>query len=147
MTDFVMENLDLILLISVACGIATAALAYRYKKDPLLWFFVGGFFGLPGVILTALYLLIFEKKPEMALATSQGTVQTTSRGADVSIKTDVDWYYLTPDEETKGPYTFDKMKSLFQQKTLSEFTLVWNESLEDWSTIASLTGLEGKLSE
>lgn len=148
MTDFVMQNLDLLLLISVLCGLCTAYLGFRYKKDPLLWFFIGGFFGLPGVVLSAAYLLLFEKKREVAFATgSQSTMQAAPLETSFEVKTDIAWYYLTPDEETIGPLSFERMQTLYNEKKLSEFTLVWNESFEDWQTIASITGLEKALSQ
>ena len=49
------------------------------------------------------------------------------------------WYYIDENGDKKGPFSFDELK----ESPLSEDTLVWTESMQDWEKAKNVPLLDG----
>ncbi|EYC29231.1 hypothetical protein Y032_0006g2855 [Ancylostoma ceylanicum] len=51
-----------------------------------------------------------------------------------------EWYYATADnnKERLGPFSFDKMKTLYAEKTIFEKTAVWAAGMEKWEPLSKV---------
>jgi hypothetical protein len=58
------------------------------------------------------------------------------RGAGVS----GEWFYAVAGEQA-GPVSWDDLRRLVEQRTLTAADLVWNESMEEWAEAATVEGL------
>jgi len=47
------------------------------------------------------------------------------------------WHIVLPGLEAEGPFSLDEMRDRFATEEVSEKTLVWHESLDDWVSAAS----------
>jgi len=47
------------------------------------------------------------------------------------------WHLVMPAMESEGPLSLSEMKARLQKEEVSEKTLVWHESLEDWVQVAA----------
>lgn len=146
-----LTNKDLLLLIIPA--ILHGALAGWFAKKNLnasfyLWFFLGFMFGI--FSWAALFYLRYLKKNNMErlqsspvlAAISNTTVQVKapeikneSKPLPMILK---EWYYLTPDEETVGPLSFQALKYALLEEEISKDSLVWNEDLSNWTKLETL---------
>jgi len=56
------------------------------------------------------------------------------------------WYYVTDDNQQKGPIKEAEFIKLFQSDTITRETLVWNgKTVQDWCKISSIDGIEDEL--
>jgi len=51
------------------------------------------------------------------------------------------WYYLDHRNEQQGPFTSEKLMSLVEDSSIERQTLVWTESLGEWSPASKVGGL------
>jgi len=144
--DFVMNNLETLLLFSVLTGGLAAFVAKRKEKDPLFWFFIGALFGMIGVFIV-LFFPSAKKEQKLAYAGPEVTEIPQSMPS-LSTLISYEWYYLEADETQVGPVRFFELQEKWHDKEVHKDTLVWNSSLSDWTTISALpnleTGLAGK---
>ncbi|MFK5955233.1 MAG: DUF4339 domain-containing protein [Planctomycetota bacterium] len=47
------------------------------------------------------------------------------------------WHIALPGQDSEGPFTLAEMKHRLQSGALSNKTLVWHESLEDWCVVSA----------
>lgn len=59
--------------------------------------------------------------------------------------TSAQWYYLDADHERQGPIPFEDLDHLWRTGVLVSDTLLWTQAFEDWTALAEVPGLEGKL--
>lgn len=144
--EFVMENLEQILFLSVLMGGLAGFTAKRKGKDPFFWFFVGALFGMLGV-----FFILFAPTRKKKLAYVGGEVRKEqaplpllSPPSYTSFETR-EWFYLTESEEQKGPYSFDALRQAWHTAAIGANTLVWNETLENWKEVHTIQGLEDAL--
>uniref|UniRef100_A0A8R1HPJ1 J domain-containing protein n=1 Tax=Caenorhabditis japonica TaxID=281687 RepID=A0A8R1HPJ1_CAEJA len=50
-----------------------------------------------------------------------------------------EWYYHDKENKQIGPLSFEKMKSLYQEKTIFEKTQVWAAGMDKWMSLAAVT--------
>lgn len=113
---------ELMIFSALAMGGIAAYFAKRKKKDPFLWFCIGAFFGLLGVLY--LYFLVKPaKKAEEPLPRP-------------IIKASADpqkfWYYLDPENNQFGPMSYNALNQAWKDGKVTVDTYVWNEDLESW---------------
>lgn len=114
--------------------IAVGAICSRYAKqrgrNPVGWFFIGLAMGLLGI------LLLFILPQKSALATTAGTTinidEPPVQKKPAPPKTPSYWYYLGSNKTQVGPISKEELQKDLSEGKLSEKTLVWNETLEDW---------------
>ncbi len=110
-------------------GATSAYMARTRGKNPYLWFFLGMFFGVFGIL--ALYLTSRSKKKK-----EPTTIDITPQF--YPIHKDNLWYYLDPANLQNGPMSFDALVGAFKAGKVSDKTYVWNETLENWKPFSDL---------
>lgn len=154
---------------SATFGCLTSYLAYRRGKDPTLWFVIGIFFGVLGIVY--LYLLPFiskEDSDEEKLDNTAAAVAVTgvsngrkdllelagekknSDGKEVPELGDYclhEWHYLDADHDQHGPVDFDYLKLCYREHKISPSTYVWTEGMENWLTIQEMAPLKNSLED
>ena len=114
----------------IVFGAVSAYMARMRGKNPYLWFFLGMFFGVFGLLF-----LFFSSKPKAAAEPKEKTGPTT---IDITPKFDPSfkekfWYYLDPQNQQNGPMSFDALVRAWNEGKVNPQTFVWNEGLETWT--------------
>lgn len=136
-----MENFMTVLM-WLALGLATGYYAKKQGKNPYLWFFVGLFLGIFGLLLLFI-ISTLQKRRLQALQRQQKMQTETSQLAPApslpSLESCVPaeslrrlWYYLDAESRQSGPMSFDAFERDWQQGKIANSTYVWNEELPDW---------------
>lgn len=120
---------DLTTALAFSCLIGTlsAYLAHRRERNPYIWFFVGAFFGILGVI--AVFFAPAKKKAK-PLPLHPLQPEPTIVGPS-----DKFWYYLDPAHQQMGPISFDALKRAWKEGKITLSTYVWYEDLADWKPL------------
>ena len=111
-------------------GSLAAYLSYRRGKNPYLWFFIGFFFGLLGIM--AIFFAPFSKK-KLPPAPAQAVPVFSIPGP-----TDKFWYYLDSSRQQQGPMSHHALVSAWKKGSVTLSTLVWNEELPEWKPLQEL---------
>lgn len=132
----------IVTVVLVLLGSVTAYYAKKRGRDPIIWFLLGMFFGLLGLLL--LFLM-------PSLAENEKTIPNTLSTSVLPNTVSVDypkmvWYYLDSSHKQQGPVTFDALRSMWSTASLFRNSLVWCEGMVDWKRIEELPQLEEKLS-
>ncbi|MCH9609415.1 MAG: hypothetical protein S4CHLAM45_05560 [Chlamydiales bacterium] len=128
----IMQLLNIILF-WIFFGVFSAHFAKRRGRRPFLWFFIGLFLGIFGVIL----LFVLPRRPFVAKAAPKAPQLQRS---EAWLKM---WYYLDPhSKEQCGPFEFPHIAKNWQDKTLTDKTLVWGEGMKEWKHLHDLPDLK-----
>lgn len=128
-------------------GLGTAYFANQRGRDPYLWFAIGLFFGLFGLVF--LFLLPIANDTEEKRKIDDQDEETLLLDPDVQSNT-VDfkfkeWFYLDQSQAQKGPVSFVFIKSLWDDGKINSNTYVWADGMEKWKKIEELKGLSQSL--
>ena len=126
-----------IIVVGLLTGATTAYYAFRQRRSPIIWFAVGFFFGLLGLL--ALFIT-FARKQKM-----RGPKVVTAKVAPKAMhpleqlipaeQTAKLWYYLDPEHQPLGPMSFHALQSAWDKGSLNKDSYVWNEDLTDWNVL------------
>ncbi len=116
------------LALSGCIGALSAYLAIRQGRNPYLWFFIGIFFGLLGVL--AMFFAPVKHKPKQAAPQPLLLTEEIIAGP-----TDKFWYYLDSAHAQKGPMSLSALNKAWKQGTITAQTFVWNEEFSDWKPL------------
>jgi hypothetical protein len=137
----------------VLMGAATSYLAYQRGRDPYIWFAAGIFFG-----VLAMLVLVFlppgKSKEEQEVdqrneeiierrekqIAEEEKIENAQDLFPQSIETK-EWFYLDGARQQQGPFSFYVMNELWQNKDISENSLVWTEGMEEWKQIQDISDL------
>ena len=137
---------------SLAFGLTGACCAKKLKKNPYLWFALGcvwKIYALLFILLPTfvgiLSLFFLKKKvtkgPSFgASATEEVTIEVSPYG-DLNVSPQMEktlWYYLDSDGKTMGPMSFPAFYQARKNGLLSDKTLVWNETLSEWTSFQNV---------
>lgn len=109
-------------------GIFTAYFAKKSNKNPYLWFFLGISFGIFAIL--TLVILNYNRKKEQR--------PKLKKELDIKMTDSRFWYYLTPKNESLGPFSLNKIKTLFLEKKISSKTYVWTEEFKNWKFLKDI---------
>lgn len=133
-----MENTpQFFLLLSIVLGIfigwGCSYLAQQRGRDPWIWFIIGFFLGLLGLVL----LMIL---PNVKVNEEKMTVSDQGQCADMKKLNGIEpekeeWYFLDDEGVQSGPVTLSSLRQLFEDKKISSISYVWSEGMEEWKTI------------
>lgn len=122
-------------------GYFCAKTASARGRNPNLWFFLGAVLGLLAVIL----LFILPAKP-LTAPSIQGAPKKDRPSPSFTPKEDVAnappkplWYYLDGEEKQYGPMSFHALREAWDAKEVTPNTYLWNETMNDWQKLESLT--------
>lgn len=119
----------LLLVASFLIGIASGYYARRRGQNPLLWFAIGFFFGLLGVLVC--FFLSGRKKKEAP--EPKPAPQPYIEGP-----TDRYWYFLDAERQQKGPMSLDALSRAWKEGEVAPTTYVWHEALDNWKPLNEL---------
>lgn len=121
------------LLFGFAFAILSAYLAHRRGRNPYIWFCVGFFFGIFGVM--AIFFAP-QKKPKEAVQPIPEPIPAPI--LSIQGPTDKFWYYLDPTHQQQGPMSLDALTLAWREGRISPATFVWHEDLSDWKPLKDL---------
>jgi hypothetical protein len=137
-------HLILSFIIWILIGIACAYFAYQKGRDPYIWFAIGIFLGIFGLLL----LIILPAKSEeqdsasKAHATSSIIIDALPEAGrphhDFLVK---DWFYIDQTRQQTGPISFDQLKALWISRKITPSTFAWSEGMPEWKKIQELPEL------
>lgn len=114
--------------ISICFGLISSYLAYKRRKNPYLWFFIGFFLGALGffaIILFSNFKKKAPKKKRISVLTLEGPQ-------------DKMWFYLDDSHNQIGPLSFQSMKDKVKEGSLQKQSFVWYEGLASWKKLEEL---------
>ena len=119
-------------------GSITAYLAKKRGKNPYIWFGIGMFLGVLGMLI--LFFMPNKKKsvqaPTEPIKDDEITIDVTPEVKPSELEKF--WYYLTKGNEQHGPMSFDALKRAFKEGLVSDATYVWNEEMDAWKRFGEL---------
>ena len=145
-----MQSLYSAAVIWVIIGLISAFIARKKGRNPFLWFVIGTFFSILGLLF--LILLPKEKTPEeksalapvrsmnseSALPAEEGFHDPTPPAKRIKPNTDLAWHYIYEKDdviEVRGPFFIDQLRKELISNRLSTETYVWNDELLDWTQL------------
>jgi len=133
-------------LIGAACGY----FALSRGRDPYIWFAIGIFFGVFGMI--ALFLLPPVKAEENQELPTPEKTEPVSVAEPLPITVSVEegyqsklWFYIIPSLPQVGPITFEDLKKMWKDEIINSTTFVWSAGMESWVRIEGLPLLKNAL--
>jgi len=113
-------------------GALNAYFAQKRGRDPIIWFVIGLFIGLFGIL--ALFLLPTLSKSEI----EENEIELEVKPIQTPNYKSLQWFYLDVDHAQHGPVTYDMLQSNFNQDIITEDTYVWSEEMTDWQKVKDL---------
>jgi len=122
---------------SLLLGATAVYYAKKRGKNPYLWFMLGFFFGLTGL----LFLLFFprlkkslrkKKTDHPAFTQPQTQIQPSPSLFLSPYPLNTIWYYLDSEMKQQGPVSLKKLEEMKRGGLVHSKTYVWNESLSQW---------------
>jgi hypothetical protein len=134
-------------------GFSTAYFAQQRGRNPYLWFIIGIFFGLLGLLFVFLLPVVnadgsgsgFEEKDIIKGEDSSGDSPdffAPSKSHDFFIK---DWFYLDSQSKQYGPISFDLLKKLVEEEKIQRSSYVWCVGMTGWKRIEEFDELKALL--
>ena len=109
-------------------GIFAAVYAKKVGKNPVIWFLIGFFLGAIGIFA----FMFFGKKTQKPVEVKETVPVLPSLNLFKG-----SWYYAE-NGQILGPVSDYLIKEKFETNELCESTLVWHESMSDWTEIKNL---------
>ena len=138
------------LLLCISIAAITAYIAKQRGRGPVAWFFVGFALGLIGLLI--LYLLPSKRKQAEPKAVTTPMREIHSEAAmpaensnpykehlkRIPTNPALQWYYISLNLETLGPFKLDELRKEFHEKKLDIQSYIWCEEFDDWMQIQEL---------
>ena len=141
-------------------GVITAYLAQKKERNPVLWFFLGVFLGILGVIIL---LFLPKKKRETTAKTAPASIQAStyhplsmpeelpfesqSPKTRLSQNPKIHWYFIDQNQSSQGPVNFDAIKAAYKKGVINAGTMIWNEEIEQWTLLKTFCNYDIILEE
>jgi hypothetical protein len=132
-------HIVLVLIIWTFMGLTASHFAKKQNKNPYIWFFIGAFFGVLGLL--ALFLL-----PKINKRVSPSEKQSIKRlVTDTNIfflnksRESKLWYYVDNNKQQQGPVSFSLLKNKWNNGIINKSTYVWNDEMKDWKKIGTFS--------
>lgn len=118
--------------------------------NALLWFAIGALLSFIGLFVlyalpfglfllllgaTLFYTLYLQKEAPSSLPPDQQIIDIKGE----RLPPPIDWYYLDDKQQQQGPFSSEELQQLFNERSLTLDTLVWNENLGEWKKMRDLT--------
>lgn len=140
--DHLSNLLNVIFILLVAW--LTAYTAAKKGRSAIFWFFLGFLFN-----LFALLFLIFlppvkkrttpEREPSFQGTTIEvKPLATSEEPVDLQSPERQEWYYLDAQRQQTGPVTFEALKDLYRNATITDSTYLWCEGMKEWRKLSEL---------
>ena len=121
-----------VILFWVFFGSLSAYLGKQRGRSSLLWFFIGLFLGVFGVLLA----VILPRPKQKATINIQPVAPKRS---DAWLKR---WYYLDPSSrQQQGPFEFPEFAKLRKEAKLTDVAYIWGEGMQEWKRLSEMPEL------
>jgi hypothetical protein len=134
--------------LAIVIGLITGYLASYRGRNPYVWFFVGVFFGMIGLLFLFLLPAVNDdeiksdeeiKSGELGEAVLNNTEEKLGLEQEELLKSQ--WYYLDSEHKQSSALSFDDLKNFWVKGIVKDVTYVWREGMEDWKKIHELSSL------
>lgn len=119
-------------------GSIAAYYAKRKGRNPYLWFAIGCFFGIFGILA-----VFFLKNPKKAGAPAKTVPEPAVRK---TLPHRI-WYYLDQNTQQIGPVSTSALEAAWEEGKISLITYVWHEGMENWKSWQDVCQESGVLLE
>ena len=113
-------------------GVIASRMAKLKGRDPVMWFWLGVLFG-----LIALIVLYFLKDLKSSKESPEVHVVEEKKLDSAGV-----WYFLDQKQSPAGPFSFDDIRAMFKEGSLSTSSYLWYEEWTDWKLASDVPGLE-----
>lgn len=138
-TDF------LSLVIAILMGSLTAYIAKGRGRSPSIWFFIGMFFGIFGLIALFFFPAIkAEEKTSIVRQVPHAEPSPPVVEAVDPLATR-EWFYLDSQHKQLGPVPVGTLQELWKDKVVGEGSYVWCEGMENWKKVSDIPLLLSRL--
>jgi hypothetical protein len=126
----------------IAFGVASAYFAKKQKRNPYIWFVVGLFLGIFGLLLLLMLPLVQRLRQKSPPPSQQSPTTITIEAKQASILIDslkpeyekALWYYLDHKNMQKGPMSFQAFENEWGSGSINESSYIWSDVMTDWKT-------------
>lgn len=121
-------------------GFATAYFAKQRGRDPVVWFLVGTFFGILGLLFVFILPAVNpedENQGEPAEIFEETPLPQLPHH-DYAIK---EWYYYDAQKQRIGPVSYNDLKANWKDAIIHPDTFVWAEGMGDWRPLKDVPDL------
>lgn len=125
-------------------GGATAYIAKQRGRDPIIWFIIGLFLGIFGILLLFILPPVVEEGQQTnePPAVNSSTFQAPAITHDYLVK---DWYYYDGERTRQGPIRFEELRELWKASQINEESFVWSDGMSGWQKIEQVQNLYSHL--
>lgn len=133
------------LFFSLIFGCLSAYIAAKRKRRATLWFFIGVFAGIFGLLIVL--LLPPPKEPAEGdsltdwINRKEKETEKLLPPLSTSPYEGKEWYYVDQNRKALGPVSWTKLRELYEQKEINLDTLIWYEGLGDWQKAKDMENL------
>jgi len=128
------------LFIQIVFGCITAYLAKERGRSPPIWFLVGFFTGIIGLVVLLLFPSMVVSSKKITEPTPEIPVLPPLSEPEVS-----GWFYLDAQYQPSGPHPFSMISTRWQEHELDRSSYLWREGMPDWKKIEALPEVIAKL--
>lgn len=132
-----------IALILLSLGYVTARLSEESGRNPFVWFFIGMFTGIFGI----LFLLLLPSKKEAEIIDFTEEIENPMENDQKKELYNSDWFYMSFDEKEKGPIPFKDLSLAYGDGIINTETYIWREGMPNWIKASQIPNLIHYLEE
>lgn len=122
---------------SLVIGIFSARYATERGRRSQVWFYIGLFFGLAGLLT-----LFFLPRIPLTEPTAQDKLAEEPEQPDPRFQR---WFFVDQSRNQQGPVSFRHLFTAWRDQHISRDSLVWTEGMAQWEPISQLPLLLDKL--
>lgn len=135
-------ELILLFLIWLVLGGATAYLASRKGRDPLLWslgVFSLGLFDVLFALIPIVFLYFLPTIDDEIV--DKDVPELVSAPPIVDTPLALEWFFYDKNKQQRGPCSLEELKLNWSHKNLSADSFVWAEGVDGWKKVQELPKL------
>jgi hypothetical protein len=126
----------------IAFGVASAYFAKKQKRNPYIWFIVGLFLGIFGLLLLLMLPLVQRLRQKSPSPTQASPTTITIEAKPTSALQDPTkpeyenalWYYLDDKNMQTGPMSFQAFENDWGSGKIIESSYIWSDVITNWKT-------------
>ncbi len=134
------QDVFLAFVLALLIGSLNAYLAKNRGRSPVIWFFIGAFFGLLGLI--ALFLLPSFQQDASAQEKEISTPELIIKPLPPLANS---WYYLDAQHTQVGPISLLDLERFYKERAIKASTYLWCAEMPEWKKLQSIATLESHL--
>lgn len=121
-------------------GAGTAYLAFQRGRDPYIWFAIGIFLGVFGILILLILPPLNAKE-----VTTDPNATIIEVPAIIDPFATKDWFYLDREGKQQGPIDIGALRNLWMTNGMDSKTFVWSEGMDKWKRVEEVPGLVERL--